>query len=74
MEIELNPRWRPNKTKTDIYHHGPRPISYATLATPLLFHYPLPLNQVPNETLKTKLSTHFQSCMSLPPSKPIKVN
>jgi hypothetical protein len=27
MEIELNPRWWPNKIKTYIYYHGPRPIS-----------------------------------------------
>jgi hypothetical protein len=46
MEIELNPRWRPNKKKkrTSITTVRDQYLSYATFATPLIFPYPLPLS------------------------------
>jgi hypothetical protein len=57
MEIELNPRWRPNKNKNE--HLSPRSetnifffyLSFATFGPPLLFHYPLPLTEVFNTVI-----------------------
>ncbi len=46
MEIELNLRWRPNKKtkRTSITTVRNQYLSYAAFATPLIFHYPLPLS------------------------------